>query len=108
MATIEVAGAPPGKVLAEKVVVASELKGRKPTSIPLDFSMPGGYLIETRVFYHGRGTLRVGPVKVQAHALAPGRPYPSWALAVAWVVGTVLFGWLFVRLYRREASSSTG
>jgi hypothetical protein len=108
VATIEIAGAPPGgKVLEEKVVVAGELKGRSPTAIPLDFSMPGGYLIETRVFYHGRGTFRVGPVKVQAHALAPGRPYPSWALAVAWVVGTVLFGWWFVRRYRREAISSS-
>jgi hypothetical protein len=108
VATIEVAGAPPGgKVLEQKVVVANELRSRRPTAIPLDFSMPGGYLIETRVFYHGRGTLRVGPVNVQAHALAPGRPYPSGALAVAWVVGTVLFGWLFVRLYRREANSST-
>lgn len=108
VATIEVAGAPPGKVFEEKVVVAAELKGRKLTAIPLDFSMPGGYLIETRVFYHGHGTLRAGPVKVQAHALAPGRPYSSEKLAAAWVLGTVLFGLWFVRRYRRDAGSSTG
>jgi hypothetical protein len=107
VATIEVAGTPPSKVFADKVVTGAEVEGRRPTAIPLDFSMPGGYLIETRIFYHGRGTLRAGPVKVQAHALAPGRPYPSWALAVAWVVGTVLFGWWFVRRYRREASSAS-
>ena len=90
-------------------MVAADLKSRRRrlTAVPLDFSMPGGYLIETRVFYHGRGTLRVGPVTVRAHALAPGRPYPSWALAVAWVVGTVLVGWWFVRRYRREAISSS-
>ena len=102
VATIEVAGAPPGKVFVYKVVTAGELKPRTFTSFPLDFSMPGGYWIETRVFYHGRGTLRAGPVKVDALALAPGRPYPDWALALGWVVGTVAFGWLFVRWYRRD------
>jgi hypothetical protein len=107
VATIEVTGTPPEKILARKVVTAAELKPRKPTRFALDFSMPGGYLIETRVFFHGRGTLRAGPVQVAAFDLAPGRPYPSWALAIAWVLGTVFFGWLFVRGYRRDASSST-
>jgi hypothetical protein len=46
-------------------------------------------------------------VSVSPINLAPGRPYPSWALAIAWVLGTVFFGWLFVRGYRREASSPT-
>ena len=109
VATIEVAGAPPpGTVFGDKVVVGAELKGRTLTPIPVDFSMPGGYLVETRVFYHGRGTLRAGPVKVEAHALAAGRPYSSGKLAVAWVLGTVLVGWWFVRRYRRDAGSSTG
>jgi hypothetical protein len=107
VATIEVAGSPPEKILARKVVTAAELKPRKATPVALDFSMPGGYLIETRVFFDGRGTLRAGPVKVAAFDLAPGRPYPSWALAIAWVLGTVFFGWLFVRGYRPDASSST-
>ena len=108
VATIEVAGAPPpGKVFADKVVIGDELKSRALTAIPLDFSMPGGYLVETRVFYHGRGTLRAGPVKVEAHALAPGRPYSSRKLAVAWVLGTVLVGWLFVRRYRPRSSSGS-
>jgi hypothetical protein len=107
VATIEVAGSPPEKILARKVVTAAELKPRKATPVALDFSMPGGYLIETRVFFDGRGTLRAGPVKVAAFDLAPGRPYPSWALAIAWVLGTVFFGWLFVRGYRRDASSPT-
>lgn len=102
VATIDVSGAPPGKIFVSKVVTGAELKERTPTSIPLDFAMPGGYLMETRVFFHGRGTLRAGPVKVDALALAPGRPYPDWALALVWVVGTVAFGWLFVRWYRRD------
>jgi hypothetical protein len=107
VATIEVAGSPPEKILARKVVTAAELKPRKATPVALDFSMPGGYLIETRVFFDGHGTLRAGPVNVAAFDLAPGRPYPSWALAIAWVLGTVFVGWLFVRGYRRDASSST-
>ncbi len=102
MATIEVSGSPPGRIFANKVVTGAELKSRTPTGIPLDFAMPGGYLIETRVFFHGRGTLRAGPVKVEALHLAPGRPFPSWALALGWVSGTVLFGWLFVHWYRRD------
>jgi hypothetical protein len=107
VATIEVAGTPPSKPFEAKVVTAGELRPHSFTRIPLDFSMPGGYLIETRVFFQGRGTLRAGPVNVSPINLAPGRPYPSWALAIAWVLGTVFFGWLFVRRYRREASSST-
>jgi hypothetical protein len=106
VATIEVAGTPPSKPFASKVVTAGELKPRRLTRVPLTFSMPGGYLIETRVFFQGRGTLRAGPVQVTPIDLAPGRPYPSWALAIAWVLGTVLFGWLFVRFYRRDAAAS--
>jgi hypothetical protein len=106
VATIEVAGTPPSKPFASKVVTAGELKPRRLTRVPLTFSMPGGYLIETRVFFQGRGTLRAGPVQVTPIDLAPGRPYPSWALAIAWVLGTVVFGWLFVRFYRRDAAAS--
>jgi hypothetical protein len=106
VATIEVAGTPPSKPFASKVVTASELKPRRLTRVPLTFSMPGGYLVETRVFYQGRGTLRAGPVQVTPIDIAPGRPYPSWALAIAWVLGTVLFGWLFVRFYRPDAAAS--
>jgi hypothetical protein len=107
VATIEVAGTPPSKPFKSKIVTAGELKPHRFTRLPLDFSMPGGYLIETRVFFQGQGTLRAGPVSVSPINLAPGRPYPSWALAIAWVLGTVFFGWLFVRGYRREASSPT-
>ncbi len=65
--------------------------------------MPGGYLIETRVFFHGRGTLRAGPVKVEALRLAPGRPYPELgSSARLGQSGPSLFGWLFVRWYRRD------
>jgi hypothetical protein len=102
VATIEVAGAPPGKVLEDKVVTAGEVGGRRPTGIPLVFGHHGGYLIETRVFFHGRGTLSVGPVRVEALGLAPGRPYPSWALALAWVLGTIAVGYLLVRWYRGD------
>jgi hypothetical protein len=107
VATIEVAGTPPSTAFASKIVLAGDLKPRRFTWVPLTFSMPGGYLVETRVFFQGRGTLRAGPVQVTPIDLAPGRPYPSWALAIAWVLGTVLFGWLFVRFYRRDATAST-
>jgi hypothetical protein len=107
VATIEVAGTPPSRTFKSKIVTAGELKPSTLTRLALDFSMPGGYLVETRVFFQGQGTLRAGPVNVAPINLAPGRPYPSWALAVAWVLGTVFFGWLFVRGYRRDASSST-
>jgi hypothetical protein len=102
VATIEVAGAPPSKVYVAKVVTAREVSGQRPTRIPLVFGHNGGYLIETRVFFHGRGSLRVGPVRVAALGLAPGRPYPDWALALLWVVGTVVAGLLLVRWYRRD------
>jgi hypothetical protein len=106
VATIEVAGTPPSTPFAAKVVTAGELRPRRLTRVPLTFSMPGGYLVETRVFFQGQGTLRAGPVQVAPIDLAPGRPYPSWALAIAWVLGTVFFGWLFVRFYRRDAAAS--
>jgi hypothetical protein len=102
VATIEIAGAPPGKSIEAQIVTAREVSGRRPTEIPLVFGHNGGYLIETRVFFHGRGTLRAGPVLVEAEALAPGRPYPSWALALFWVLGTIVAGWLLVRWYRRD------
>jgi hypothetical protein len=102
VATIEIAGAPPSEVFESEVVIAAEIDGRRPTAIPLDFPHHGEYLMETRVFFHGRGTLRAGPVLVEALALAPGRPYPSWALALAWVLGTVAVGYLLVRWYRRD------
>ena len=105
VATIEVAGAPPpGKVFADKVVTGAELKSRTLTAIPLDFSMPGGYLVETRVFYHGRGTLRAGPGEGSRLTLSPGAPVTRAGSSSGWrgFCGTVLFGWLFVRRYRRQ------
>ena len=102
VATIEVAGTPPGKVFENKVVTAGEADGPTLTPIPLIFGHHGGYYVETRIFFHGRGTVRAGPVKVEALALAPGRPYPDWVLALLWVLGTVAAGWLFVHWYRRD------
>jgi hypothetical protein len=97
VATIEVARTPPSEPVTQKVVT-----GADPRRTSLEFSHNGGYLIETRVFFHGRGTLRAGPVVVEALGLAPGRPYPSWALALFWVVGTLVAGYLLVRWYRRD------
>jgi hypothetical protein len=102
VATIEVAGAPPSKVFVSRALTARDIRGERPTRVSLVFGHHGGYLVETRVFFHGRGTLAVGPVRVWAEELAPRRPYPDWALALLWVVGTIVAGWLLVRWYRRD------
>jgi hypothetical protein len=101
VATVEAAGTPPPKLFARKVVTAGELKRRFPSSVSLRFKSPGGYLAETRVFYDGKGTMRAGPVEVEREGSgavggSPGR-FPDWPLVVAWVVGTILAGWLLVR-----------
>ena len=103
VATIEAAGSPPNRFFAQKVVTARELKRRRPTTFSLRFENPGGYLVETRVYYHGLGTMRAGPVEVQRKegAVSPPGRYNDWPLVVAWVVGTILTGLLLVLAMRR-------
>jgi hypothetical protein len=96
VATVEVVGSPPQRILAAKQVPAAELKPRDLTGISFEFGMPGGYLVETRLFYRGLGTLKAGPVTVEPVRLEPKPRSPPWALASLWVGGTVLVGWLFV------------
>src|SRR5262245_38368124 len=104
VATIEVVGSPPVKTFAQRVVTAGQLRTRTESKITLPFSTPGGYLTETRVYYQGNGTLTVGPVHVtrKPNARVPAQRLADWELAVLWIVGTILFGWLFVKTMRFE------
>jgi hypothetical protein len=98
--TVEVAGSPPAKIFARKVVTAGELRARRP--VMLQFKTPGGYLTETRAFYDGVGVLRVGPVRVEPVHVVGSKRLPAWLLASIWIVGTVLVGWLSVRVMKRN------
>jgi hypothetical protein len=112
VATIEVTGGPE-EVLARRVITARDLRPRDLSNIELSFGTPGALWVETRVFYHGRGTLRVGAIDVQP--ILPPQPatthFRDWPLVFMWVAGTFLVGWLFVSLMRlsrngrREGSS---
>jgi hypothetical protein len=96
VADLQVVGTPPETIFGGRLVYASELEPRKLTDISVEFEMPGGFLIETRLLYKGLGTLRAGPVLVEAVDVEPLRPPPAWALSLLWVAGTVLAGWLLV------------
>jgi hypothetical protein len=99
VATIEVVSG--DTVWAREVVTGHQLRARPLDGIELPFATPGNALVETRVYYHGRGTLRLGPVQVQpiAAPLAPVH-YRDWPQAFLWVGGTFLIGWLFVEVMR--------
>jgi hypothetical protein len=101
VATVDVAGTPPPRLFARKVVTAGELRARRPGRVTLQFRTPGGYLTETRVFYDGVGTLEAGPVEVKAVRVVGSRRLPAWLLTSLWIAGTVLVGWLFVRMMKR-------
>jgi hypothetical protein len=102
VARIEAAGAPPGRSFAAKVLTAGEIRshGRRP--VTLDFKTPGQYLVETRLYYDGLGTLTAGPVDVRAlRAPVPAR-LSARTLEGLWIGGTIVIGWLFVELMRRS------
>jgi hypothetical protein len=80
-------------------------------NVDMTFATPGGRFMETRVYYPGRGTLRVGPINVQPIAVPQAvTHYSDWPLVFLWVGGTVLVGWLFVQvmLLSRRAKMSNG
>jgi hypothetical protein len=99
-AVIEVVGS--GAVLARKLVTGRELRPRRLSGIALPFATPGGHAIETRVYYMGRGTVRVGPINVQPIGAVEEAEahFRDWPLAFLWFGGTVLIGWLFVQVLR--------
>jgi hypothetical protein len=107
VATIEVIGTPPPKAFARKVVSAREL-ATSPT-VKLDFKTPGGYLTEARVYYHSRGTLTAGPIRVRPIEVKnlPLSGVPDWALALMWVAGTALVGALLVWAMSRRRVGNT-
>ena len=100
VARIEVVGGG-GVVFARKFVTGGQLHPRRLSGIDLFFATRGGTAIETRVFYLGRGAVRVGPIDVQPIAApAATTHYRDWPLAFLWIGGTVLIGWLFVQVMR--------
>ena len=88
-----------GAVLASKPLTGRQLSPQSsPTNIDVPFTTPGG-LVETRVYYRGRGTLRAGPISVQPIApMPPPTRFRDWPLAFMWVAGTILVGWLFAQV----------
>jgi hypothetical protein len=100
VATIDVVGSPPPKLFARRVVTAGELQARPRKRVTLQFKTPGEYFTETRVFYQGLGTLKAGGVDVKAVRVAHSTRLPAWALVSLWITGTVLVGWLFVRVMK--------
>ena len=104
VATIETTGIPPPKAFTHKVVTAAEL-GRGSKDVRLDFKTPGGFFVETRVYYQGHGTVKAGPVVVTPLHVKARTWAPEWLLAAAWVSGTILAGWLFIRLLRRRSQN---
>ena len=98
VATVDVFSSLPNKQLAVRSLTAGELAQTRTSDVSLEFSNPEGGLIQTRVIYEGRGTVRAGqvlvePVRVSADSF--GR-LPDWPTAFAWVLGTVAAGWLLV------------
>ncbi len=108
VATIEAYGNPPPLVFSRKTVTAAELRPTRPTPITLQFTTPGSYFMEARVYFHGQGTLRAGPVRVEPDpAFArPRGTFQQWPLAFLWIAGTVLVGALFVQVMERRPHAS--
>ncbi len=89
---------------------AGELRSDGLTDVTLEFSNPNGGLIQTRVYYIGEGTLRAGPVRVEpVRPLVqnPGR-LPDWPKMLAWVLATIVAGWLLVVGMRRAQRAADG
>ena len=109
VAEIQVVGAPTQTILARRTVTGRELRRRRLSGIDLSFVNPGGHLIETRVLYLGRGTLRAGPIQVQQPitAFQPTTHFRDWPLAFLWVAGTILVGWLFVQVMTPSRKRAT-
>jgi hypothetical protein len=107
VAFLEVVGAP-DKVLASKVITGRQLRWLPLTYIDMTFATDGRYLIETRIYYRGRGTLRAGPTNVQRIAVPqPAVHFRDWPLVFLWVAGTLLVGWLFVQVMTLSRQSAT-
>ena len=99
VATIEVVTGE--TVFAREEVLGGQLRPTRSTGVVLPFATPGNKLVETRVFYSGQGTLRMGPIRVLPIAApASATRFRDWPLAFLWVGGTFLVGWLFVEVMR--------
>ena len=99
-------GSLPPRIFASKVLTAGEIRshGGKPT---LSFKTPGEYLVETRMYYEGLGSLTAGPVNVGSGPDCAYAPAAAWILECIWIGGTIVVGWLFVWLMRRSRQLAT-
>jgi hypothetical protein len=104
---VDAAGSPPIQMLAHKVITPGEFGPRGAGTLALRFKTSGDYAVETRVYYNGNGTLEAGPVTVLPEDVdleGPGS-FHDWRRALAWVLGTILAGWLLVRAMKRRRSA---
>ena len=107
VATVDVIGSPGDAILAKKTVIAAALQPPFPPSVTLSFTTPGAYTTQTRVYYHGRGTLTAGPAEVRPDpATPPPAQFRDWPLAFLWVAGTILVGGLFIQSMKGRPAAS--
>ena len=95
------------RVFASKVLTAGEIRSHGRQPVILEFNTPGEYLVETRLYYDGRGDTHSGPGECRG---GPDVPAParlsSRTLDVLWIGGTIVVGWIFVLLMRRSRRRS--
>ena len=103
---IDAAGSPPVRVFATKLLTAGEIRAHDRKPISLTFKTPGGYLVETRLFWEGVGTLIAGPIRVEPAHLSHTARLPTWVLECLWIGGTIVVGWIFLLLMRRSRASA--
>ena len=103
VAAIEISGTPPFKFFERRELTGREL-GRELSNKTLRFDTPGGYLVESRVYFLGNGNLTAGKVDVQPEKVNRARigGLSEGLIVARWVGGTILAGWIFVRLMRRS------
>jgi hypothetical protein len=108
VATIDVYSSLPDGVLARRELTAQELAPPM-REVTVEFSNPDGGLIQTRVFYEGRGTVRAGRVEVVPQGAAGAQDFgrlPDWPKAFGWLIVTIVAGWLLVLGMRRAHSDA--
>jgi hypothetical protein len=100
-----------GTVLAARPILAGPKLARPGLHpVVLPFTTGGGVPVETRVFFEGQGELETGTSRVvpaphSVEALPPAS-FPSWPLALVWLVGTALVATLFARVMVPPAAST--
>jgi hypothetical protein len=110
VAMLEAIGAPPIRIFGQRAVTTREIRDAGTDGVHLPFKTPGGYMVETRLYYTGKGTLRASGVEVVPGrvVMPPLNDVPEWVLALCWLAVTVVVGGLMaaamLRTRRRQRS----